>query len=130
MIDLIKKNKIVLVIVGVLIAGFTWYGMTGGTNSGGDSTLTTEVVSQSAEERAVLDSLLQLRSIQLTGTIFTDPAFASLRDFRTDIVSEPVGRRNPFAPLVPVGSSTPPIPRGIGAQDGTLPPAAPAAQQR
>lgn len=132
MIDLIKKNKIVLVVVGVIAAGFVWYGMTGGGSVAGDgAALTSEAAAQSAEERAVLDSLLQMRNIQLTGTIFTDPAFSSLRDFRTDIVAEPVGRRNPFAPLVPVGSSTQPIPRNIGAQDRSSAPedaAAPAAQ--
>ncbi len=117
MIDLLKRNKIILAVVGVLIAGFIWYGMTGGSAPVSDSALTAEAVSQSAEERAILDSLLQLRSIQLTGTIFSDQAFASLKDFRTEIVSEPVGRRNPFAPFEGEASSTSAIPRAIGEQD-------------
>lgn len=134
MIELMRRNKIILAVVGVLLGGFIWYGMTGGGAVVSDSALTAEVVTQSAEERAVLDSLLQLRSIQLTGTIFSDQSFMSLRDFRTEIVSEPVGRRNPFAPLGGTASGTPELPRALGARDddsaGLPPSAAPSARQR
>ena len=43
--------------------------------------------------------LLDLRAIRLDGQIFSDPAFQSLRDSSVDIVLEPIGRVNPFAPL-------------------------------
>lgn len=36
---------------------------------------------------------------KLSGAIFQSPIFASLQDFTLDVVGEPQGRRNPFAPL-------------------------------
>lgn len=60
-------------------------------NTGADST--------SPAEREILSTLLELRGITLDGAILTDPSFRSLQDYSTEIVSEPIGRRNPFAPL-------------------------------
>lgn len=84
-----------------MIGTVAWYTLAGNADTEGglveSKTVTAGVASP--EERAILDTLLQLRAIQLSGTIFTNPAFAALRDFRTDIVAEPIGRRNPFAPL-------------------------------
>jgi hypothetical protein len=99
--DFIIKNKYLLIGISVLIAGFVWYGMS--EKNSGDGLLTSESVGggsvQSVAERELLDTLLELRAIKLDGQIFVNPAFGALRDFTTDIVSEPIGRRNPFAPL-------------------------------
>lgn len=59
---------------------------------------------QQFSEETVIDqdllvTLLQLRSIELDGRIFSDPVFRSLRDFSQSIAPQPVGRNNPFAPL-------------------------------
>jgi hypothetical protein len=102
MLDVLKKNKIVLVVIAFLVAGFVWYGMSGG--SAPETLITTDALGgvgspQAAQERAMLDTLFQLKAIQLSGNIFSNVAFQSLRDFRTEIVSEPIGRKNPFAPL-------------------------------
>jgi hypothetical protein len=43
--------------------------------------------------------LFQLRGIRLDNSVFADPVFKSLQDFGKDLVQEPVGRQNPFAPL-------------------------------
>ncbi|PIR86272.1 hypothetical protein COU13_01935 [Candidatus Kaiserbacteria bacterium CG10_big_fil_rev_8_21_14_0_10_43_70] len=101
MLDFVKKNKILFAGVAVIIAGFVWYGMSEkqGENSLLTSTSISSAATQTAVERELLNTLLELRSIRLDGEIFSDPAFNSLRDFTTDIVSEPIGRRNPFAPL-------------------------------
>ena len=104
MIDIIRKNKIILVIIALLLAGFVWYGMNGSSPESAtlleadsvDGTVGSEIA---AQERVMLDTLLQLKAIQLSGNIFGNPAFQALRDFRTEIVSEPIGRKNPFAPL-------------------------------
>jgi hypothetical protein len=100
MLDLIKNNKIVLIVAGILIAGAAWYG-TRTPSATETAILTGEVVSSAAQEseREAIDSLLRMRAIELSGAIFSDPAFLSLQDFRTEIVQEPVGRRNPFAPF-------------------------------
>lgn len=103
MFDIIKKNKIILVVVALLFVGFVWYGMSGVEETPSllesnsfEGAVGSEVT---AQERATLDTLFQLRSIQLLGNIFNDPAFQALRDYRIEIVAEPVGRKNPFAPL-------------------------------
>ena len=88
----------------VIIVGGVWYGMSGG---GVESAqlLTTDVVNDSGSptedtvDRDLVETLLTLRAITLSGTIFNDPAFKALQDFGTTIVPEPVGRPNPFAPI-------------------------------
>jgi hypothetical protein len=104
MMGIIKKNKIIVLVIIVILVGILLYSML---NSGGgsDSLLTSETVGNSQADKVLVDELLQLRSIRLDGAIFADPAFASLRDSGVDIVSEPIGRRNPFAPLGEGGSS-------------------------
>ncbi len=44
---------------------------------------------------------------KLSGAIFQSPVFASLKDFTLDVVQEPQGRRNPFAPLGMSGDTAP-----------------------
>ena len=43
--------------------------------------------------------LFELKSIRLDSALFEDQLFKALKDFGRDLVSEPVGRPNPFAPL-------------------------------
>jgi hypothetical protein len=77
-----------------------WYTLRG--SSSPDALLVTENVGTGAPnetERDLVATLLQLRAIGLDGTIFSDPAFQSLVDYGIEIVPEPVGRENPFAPL-------------------------------
>ncbi|MBI2048684.1 MAG: hypothetical protein HYT30_02040 [Parcubacteria group bacterium] len=101
MFDRLMKNKIVLVAFGGLFIGLVaWYTLMKQEEPAGLlETKPVEATTASPEERAILDTLFQLRAIQLTGSIFSNPAFSALRDFRTEIVAEPIGRRNPFAPL-------------------------------
>ena len=70
-----------------------------------DSLITTQGAEASID-RTVIDTLLTLRSVTLSGTIFAEPAFMTLRDFGTEIIPEPVGRPNPFAPLEGRATST------------------------
>lgn len=97
------KNKITLVILGGLLLGvIAWYTLAGREEAPGLLEEKPVAAGQvSVEERAILDTLFQLRAIELSGTIFNSPTFNTLRDFRTEIVAEPIGRRNPFAPLAP-----------------------------
>ncbi len=63
---------------------------------------------QGSADQELVSTLLTLRAVTLSGTIFQDPAFVTLRDFGTTIVAEPIGRQNPFAPLTSrtTGTST------------------------
>lgn len=94
-------------IIGAVVLG-AWYGMT--SNSAPEPLITTDVIGNSGSpsediaDRELVESLLTLRAITLSGSIFTDPAFRSLKDFGTPIVAEPVGRPNPFAPIGQGGS--------------------------
>lgn len=101
MLDLLKKNKIILIIVVVIVAAFMWFGLA--EQKPTNNLLSSEVRSNSSPaDQETLRVLLDMRSIRLDSSIFENPAFASLRDFGKDIIPEPVGRNNPFAP---VGSS-------------------------
>lgn len=97
MINFLLSHKIMLVALAVLVAIGVWFGLTSATPS--DSLLSTETVSEGGPEQELVSTLLALRSVKLDGAIFTDPAFMSLKDFSTQIVPEPVGRPNPFAPV-------------------------------
>ncbi len=93
---------IVFVLVIIVVVGL-WYGMSGG-GAAPEALLTTDTVdsgspSTNSEDRELVETLLTLRSITLSGTIFEDPAFKALQDFGTTIIPEPVGRENPFAPI-------------------------------
>ena len=84
--------------LGIIVALGVWFGLS--RESPSNSLLTTEnVATAPAGDKTLIDTLLQLRAVTLSGTIFTDPLFMNLRDFGTQIVPEPIGRPNPFAPL-------------------------------
>jgi hypothetical protein len=99
MMALLQNKLVILVLGGVVIAGVVWYSFL--RDRGDTSLLQTNDLTQATEADAdIVNTLLELRSVSLSGTIFSDPAFLRLRDFGRDIVPEPVGRPNPFAPLL------------------------------
>src|SRR3989344_9052446 len=54
---------------------------------------------QAKSGREILTLLLNLKSLKLDSSIFSDPAFQSLADFGQSIPVRPQGRVNPFAPI-------------------------------
>lgn len=100
------NNKILLIVLGLGLAGVVWYSFLGG--SGGPAPLLTseDVISENSQDSDVVRTLLTLRSVSLSGTIFSDPAFMALDDFGQEIAQEPVGRINPFAPTDQVAPPT------------------------
>ncbi len=97
MISFINRNIRTVVLIGVLVVGGAWYVFSRDTST--DVLLTSEtVLAESTVEKGIVETLLTLRAVSLSGTIFSDSAFGILRDFGTQIVQEPVGRPNPFAP--------------------------------
>ena len=99
----ISHNKFLFIGIVILVGGGLWYGLSqSGTP---EQSLVTTVAgstgspTQDTADQELVATLLTLRRVTLSGTIFQDPAFTSLRDFGTTIVAEPVGRLNPFAPL-------------------------------
>jgi hypothetical protein len=93
-----KYKTYLLVVVGVVVVIGVWWSFSSDAPS--NSLLTTQGASNSTGgDKDLVDTLLQLRTVSLSGTIFSDPSFARLQDFATPIVPEPIGRPNPFAPL-------------------------------
>lgn len=69
--------------------------------AGGEGDIVT-VASQdptSAVSEELIKTLTSLNTIKLDESLFSDPAFVSLSDFGVIIPEQPIGRRNPFAPL-------------------------------
>jgi len=105
MIASILRSKIAIVAIVIVIAGGLWYGLTSSTSSAPTSALSSSDTDSSGDQ-SIVTTLLTLQSISLSGSIFSNPAYATLKDFTTAIVPEPAGRPDPFAPL-PVSAPAP-----------------------
>lgn len=101
MFTLIKRYKLALLLILLAIGSFVAYQMLYV-----DGGITSLLVSQRGTEisgnvvgREIINLLDELQEISLSRDIFNDPAFRSLIDFEQDILPEPIGRSNPFAPI-------------------------------
>ena len=94
----IIKNVLLAVGLGVLL----WLGYVVFIQED-DATLSTSnsfVTSQAERDtRDFILKLEQLQAINIDQSLFSSPEFNSLVDYRQDIVEEPYGRENPFAPV-------------------------------
>lgn len=93
MLEFITQHRIFVIVAGLAIAFGVWYALTPASNSA----LLSSTAGGPGQD--VVDTLRELDAVKLDGTLFTEPSFSSLRDFSTEIIPEPVGRPNPFAPL-------------------------------
>jgi hypothetical protein len=101
MLEFITQHRIFVVVAGLAIAFGVWYALT---PSAPTSALSSDGGSGPGQD--VVDTLRELDAVKLDGTLFTEPTFSSLKDFSTEIVPEPVGRPNPFAPLTSAAQAT------------------------
>ncbi|HET8581470.1 MAG TPA: hypothetical protein VFL98_03320 [Candidatus Paceibacterota bacterium] len=105
MIDTLKSHKVVAIVIVVIVLGGLWYIMGGGGSSSqllessdasasasGDATV-------AAVDQELQSTLAKVRAISLDDSIMSDPAFLGLTDIGQQIVSEPFGRSDPFAPI-------------------------------
>lgn len=99
------RNKLVLAILVVVVLGGAWYGLSSSGSSGPPAALTSSG-SDTSGDSSIVSSLLALQAITLSGTILSNPAFVSLKDFTTAIVPEPTGRSDPFAPISAQSAAT------------------------
>ena len=103
--ELIKKNFAVIGIIVIVILGAVWYSLSAGSDAGATETTEGGVLSVQEGDPAaeadpdVLRLLLDMRAIKLDGRLFSSPAFRILQDTGKDIIKEPTGRPNPFAPV-------------------------------
>ncbi len=91
------QHKLILILAGLALAGLMWYGLSPAPSEG--DLVPSEGVESAQVDQGLVPTLLTLRAVKLDGTIFSAPAFTRLKDISTDIIEEPVGRPNPFAPL-------------------------------
>lgn len=90
------KNPILLIalIGAAAFAYFTFFA-----ESEPESLSRTQVSEQVGSGSELLQLLLEVRSIQLDDSIFSDPAFQELDSTVQELSPQPTGRTNPFAPL-------------------------------
>jgi len=95
-----KKNQIIVIIL-VVIVGFvifTYFKNNSGDTSG-SSIVAEQKVAEFAGAREILSLLNRMSNVKLDDSLFNDNSFKSLKDTTVVLVSQPVGRNNPFAPL-------------------------------
>lgn len=97
----ILQHKLIFLVMILIIGAGVWFGLQSSTPPAPLITTSSSSGSPTAEnaDQQLIGTLLALRAVTLSGTIFTDPAFTTLVDHGTTIVPEPVGRENPFAPI-------------------------------
>lgn len=103
--EALKQNKtlLVLLLISVVIAGVYFFvrrsssAPLGDTAAEGPSFEVTYVVGQGAQE--VLAALRMIEGFSLDVSVFSDPLFMSLEDFRVPVAPVTPGRDNPFEPL-------------------------------
>ena len=99
--EILKKYKTTLLIIAIVAVAFIAYSFIFGGEKDNDL-LTSDSLSDNTSavvESDLLTLLLDIRSIKLDESVFSNKAFKSLEDFGQDIIPEPVGRENPFAPV-------------------------------
>ncbi|MDZ4227004.1 MAG: hypothetical protein U1D26_00840 [Patescibacteria group bacterium] len=99
--NFLMHHKLIIIVSVVVVVALAWWGISGTGSPSSSSLLTTQptYATENAADQNLVATLLALRAVKLEGNIFADPAFIALIDFSTEIVPEPVGRADPFAPL-------------------------------
>ena len=103
-----SSKKTVVVIIIIIVVALIAYFYYEGTLPATDSTLQVSTASQNGQAVGanVLSLLSQIKSLKIDTTIFTDPAYQTLRDYTVAIPQENVGRSNPFAPIPGMSSTS------------------------
>ncbi len=108
--DLLIKIGVGVAVVAVIIVIVALVGG-GGNGQSNQSSLTsssgaspTAATNEQSQVRQMSDELLQLLTsierIELSSAVFTNPAYAELRDITIPVPNDgTIGRRNPFAPI-------------------------------
>jgi len=90
-----KSNTIILIIIGILLAGgIYWYFFTG---TGNQAPLTAALPTQNVAQTQFQDLVSKLQPISFNTAIFSNPKFMALTNLTTPIAPEPIGRPDPFA---------------------------------
>ena len=96
--NLLKNLLIALAIAILLWIGYNFF-LKGEADDVLSSTGSSLNAQAQFETQALLAKSQKLSSFKIDGAILNDPRFVSLTNFRINLVPEPVGRPNPFAPV-------------------------------
>ena len=103
MIASLLRNKLVLIGIIIVVLGGAWYGLS---SSSGPTPVLTSTGADTSGDGNIVSTLLALQAITLGDSIFSNPAYTTLKDYTTAILPEPVGRPDPFAPLPTLSTGT------------------------
>lgn len=92
-----RKTLLTIACVVIVVAGGFYYFFFFAVNPS-DSVISTGAPA-SAAEVSFISLVGKLEPITFDTSMLADPRFTSLVDIRTNVVSEPQGRTDPFAPL-------------------------------
>lgn len=93
-----KAFKISFIVFIVLLLIFGYWQYSSRDKESEKEAITTKQVESFSGEQKILETLTLLRSININTDFFDNKVFQNLVDFSRELVSEPVGRPNPFLP--------------------------------
>ena len=99
------KNRKTQIEIGVAVIALIligWYFFGSGSSTDSASGALMEINHNPVEEiigRDLLSALVKMKSVKLNISFFNDSSYKSLEDNTVDIPRQPIGRRDPFAPL-------------------------------
>lgn len=95
-----NSNTIFIILSALVVAGGAYVYLSG--QEGTEPPL--EVSTEQNLKQVEFQSLLTQLPDDFDTTIFSDPGFMSLRDLKTDIIDESLGRLDPFATISGIGA--------------------------
>lgn len=98
----LNSNTIVIVILTIILLGGGYWFVTS-SNSDNDKSLSAGA-DVNAKQLKFQTLARELEPIKFDTSIFKNPRFNSLVDISTSVVSEPVGRIDPFAPATGISN--------------------------
>ncbi len=93
--NFLQNNKNIIITIIIFVIGFYVFKYFKNTTSPTES-LDTSVVSAGKD---VVDLSNSIKTATLNNSLFSIPAYKALQDFSTEIMSQPMGRTNPFSPI-------------------------------
>ena len=94
-----QNNKLYAILLVVIIIAFAWYFFFREKPSQDLALLELESGPSSATTFEILSTLNQVRNLKIDSEFFRSQAYQSLVDYNVEIIPQPIGRQNPFAPI-------------------------------
>lgn len=102
----ILNHKKILIVIILLILIFVGYGFYISNNKSSSASVSKQPISASSVQSSLegpgkefVTQLLAIQNINFKLDLFKDPVYIGLQDFSREIIPQPIGRPNPFAPF-------------------------------